>query len=231
MPLQEADQSPRTQILENSTQDKVRKQSPGLRLFPVSKPGQLYKDILLRNSGNDNGRTQMRDGFTVSILQNRIDLEYMAYEPAVLFINGRYYGIENLRERSNKDLIYCNYGLEEEDIILDGVPDVDLFPLTPEYGELHQFIEELDMTSDTAFMAVCRRINMENYLHYQLFEIYVGNTDWPHNNFKLWKRKVDGKWRWIVFDLDFGFNGVNDLHIIPWPTPWAKVILGGSGRL
>lgn len=177
--------------------------------FPVSKPGQLYKDILLRNSGNDNGRTQMRDGFTVSILQNRIDLEYMAYEPAVLFINGRYYGIENLRERSNKDLIYCNYGLEEEDIILDGVPDVDLFPLTPEYGELHQFIEELDMTSDTAFMAVCRRINMENYLHYQLFEIYVGNTDWPHNNFKLWKRKVDGKWRWIVFDLDFGFNGVN----------------------
>ncbi len=177
--------------------------------FPVSKPGHLYKDIMLRNSGNDNGRTQMRDGFIVSILQNRIDLEYLAYEPAVLFINGKYYGIENLRERSNKDLIYSNYGLEEEDIILDGVPDVDLFPLTPEYAELHQFIEELDMESDTAFRAVCRRIDMENYLHYQLFEIYVANTDWPHNNFKLWKRKVDGKWRWIVYDLDFGFNGAN----------------------
>lgn len=177
--------------------------------FPISKPSQLYKDIMLRNSGNDNGRTQMRDGFIQSILRNRIDLDYLAYEPAVLFINGKYYGIENLRERSNKDLIYCNYGLDEKDIIIDGVPDVDLFPVTPEYAELHQFIEELDMASDTAFQAVCRRIDMENYLHYQLFEIYVANTDWPHNNFKLWKRKVDGKWRWIVYDLDFGFNGVN----------------------
>lgn len=177
--------------------------------FPVSKPGHLYKDIMLRNSGNDNGRTQMRDGFIQSILRNRIDIDYLAYEPAVLFINGKYYGIENLRERSNKDLIYSNYGLQEEDIILDGVPDVDLFPVTPEYKELHQFIEELNMASDTAFQAVCRRIDMENYIHYQLFQIYVANTDWPHNNFKLWKRKVDGKWRWIVYDLDFGFNGAN----------------------
>lgn len=99
--------------------------------------------------------------------------------------------------------------MDEEDIIIDGVPDVDLFPLTPEYAEMHYFIEDLDMDSDTAFQAVCRLINMENYINYQVFEIYVANTDWPHNNFKLWKRKVDGKWRWIVYDLDFGFNGAN----------------------
>jgi hypothetical protein len=49
-------------------------------------------------------------------------------------------------------------------------------------------------------------MDVESYMEYMLTQIYLGNYDWPHNNVKIWKKKEGGKWRWILYDTDFGFN-------------------------
>ena len=44
-------------------------------------------------------------------------------------------------------------------------------------------------------------------MQYEAFQIFVDNRDWPGNNIKFWRdHRVGGKWRWILFDTDFGFG-------------------------
>jgi len=179
-------------------------------LFPMTKPGYKFKDIMLRNAGNDFQYSMMRDGFIQSLIINRIDLDYVAYEPAVLFMNGEYYGIQNLRERTNADYLYTNYGLNEEDVTI--IDQLEI-PTNTEYLKLINFIKSNDINNEAVFTQLGQMMDVDNYISYMITQIYSGNYDWPHNNIKMWKKKPDGKWRWILFDLDFGYNLYDtDLH-------------------
>jgi len=172
-------------------------------IFAASKPNRKYKDIQLRNSGNDFYYSMMRDAFMESIVMNRMDLDYLAYEPAVLFMNGTYYGIQNLRERSSTDYLYSNYGLEEDEVHLI---ETGAIPSDTSYTPLSNYITQSDITLPSVYNKVCQLMDVDNFINYMISEIYYGNTDWPANNIKIWKKKAGGKWRWILYDTDFGFN-------------------------
>lgn len=82
------------------------------------KPALKWKGIVLRNSGNDFGRMLFRDGYIQSVAASGMDLDHQAYEPTVVFMNGEYYAMLGMRERTNKDFVYSNYGLDEEDFCI-----------------------------------------------------------------------------------------------------------------
>jgi hypothetical protein len=69
-----------------------------------------------------------------------------------------------------------------------------------------------DITDPDNYNYLASMIDIDNFIEYQVAQIYFDNTDWPGNNIKYWRANLlDGKWRWIVFDVDFGF-GLYD----PW---------------
>jgi hypothetical protein len=171
--------------------------------FKATKPNMKYRSILLRNSGNDFDHSMLRDGFMQSLVMKRMNLDYIAYEPAVCFMNGVYYGIQNLRERTDEDFVYSNYGYDQEDIFIVEAMDM---ATDPEYLKLTNFISTNDITQSDVYNQVCEMMDMDNFMDYFLSEIYLRNTDWPHNNIKAWKKKDRGKWRWILYDTDFGYN-------------------------
>lgn len=175
-----------------------------------SRPTKKYKDITIRNSGNDAKYSMMRDAMSQTLIIGRMDLEYLAYEPSVLFVNGEYYGIQNLRQRSNADLLYTSYGLDKEDVIMTDTYDIIN---NPYYQEMMDYITDNDIKLDEVYDSLMTMMDVENYMHYNMTHIYTANYDWPHNNIKLWKKKENGKWRWILYDTDFGFNlFIDDLH-------------------
>jgi len=50
-------------------------------------------------------------------------------------------------------------------------------------------------------------IDVDYFATYQNAEIFMANVDWPGNNTKFWRENGnDGKWRWIVFDIDAGLG-------------------------
>lgn len=196
-----------SQLDQKSLQIKPKKKYGNSRLdYAIfsSRPTKKYKDIVLRNSGHDAFYSSMRDAMTQTLIMDRMDLEYQAYEPAVLFINGEYYGIQNLRERSNEDLIYTCYGIDDEEIILLDIYDIKRNH--PMFAELGTYLDNNDITDDSNYLQFKSMIDVRNFIFNYITNIYVTNYDWPHNNQKMWKRKVDGKWRWILFDTDFGFG-------------------------
>ncbi len=174
--------------------------------FFTAKPNQKYKSILLRNSGNDFFYSMLRDGFMNTLVEKRMNIDCIAYEPAVCFMNGVYYGIQNLRERSDFDFIYSNYGLDEEDVLLLESGEIET---DTSFAQVNTYITTNDITKPDEYSKVCDMIDIESFINYFLTEIYYANTDWPNNNIKVWKLKTGGKWRWILYDTDFGYNLYN----------------------
>ena len=74
-----------------------------------------FKSIVLRNSGNDFRSTMLRDGFMQSLLIGRMDIDYQAYQPTIVFLNGEYRGILNLREKMDEYYVESNYGINSDD--------------------------------------------------------------------------------------------------------------------
>ncbi|MCQ2193427.1 MAG: CotH kinase family protein [Paludibacteraceae bacterium] len=169
------------------------------------KPNLQWKSVVLRNSGNDFGRSYLRDGFMQSLLIGQVDIDHQAYEPAIVYINGNYYGLLNIRERTNKDFIFSNYGLEEEDIYIEEVSS-SLKVSTEGYKEVAALLEEPDMNAEGMYEKIDQQIDINEFLNYFMAQIYYANTDWAGGNLKAWKRIENGKWRWILYDTDFGFS-------------------------
>lgn len=178
-----------------------------------------YKRFLLRNSGNDWEGALFRDAFMQSLLKNtRLDIMYA--RPAVVFINGEYWGIHNIRDRLDERYIETHYGLKETEItILDG--NANYSDGDPDgrnhYLSLYQYINQNHLGTAQNYEHVKTLMDVENFADYQIANIFFGNTDWPGNNIQYWRRNTptyeplapygwDGRWRWMVFDTDFGFG-------------------------
>ena len=87
--------------------------------FPEDRPGITdFKSLALRNAGNDFDYLFMRDAVIQLNTARHCDIDYQAYRPAIVYFNGEYMGMLNIRERSNEDNIYTNY---------DGLEDIDMF--------------------------------------------------------------------------------------------------------
>jgi hypothetical protein len=180
-------------------------------VFDAIKPGIKYHDIQMRNSGNDFYYSMMRDAFMQSIVQRRLNLDYEAYEPAVIFINGVYYGIENLRERTNESFVYSNYGIDEDDIYEIEATNINVdtendIATDTAFSAFSSYLKNNDVTSGAIYQRIGQLMDIDNFISYNVADIFFGNTDWPYNNCKMWRKKVNGTWRWFLTDTDFGFN-------------------------
>ncbi|KAA3653667.1 MAG: hypothetical protein DWQ10_18250 [Calditrichaeota bacterium] len=78
---------------------------------------ETFEALVLRNSGNDWSSTMIRDGMMGSLLAS-VDVDRQAFRPAVLYINGKYWGIHNIREKINKHLIASHHGTAPANIDL-----------------------------------------------------------------------------------------------------------------
>ncbi len=179
--------------------------------FFKDKPISSFHMIMLRNSGNDFNNTQMRDGM-ISELAKNMDIDREAYQPAIVYINGEYYGIQNVREKQNKHYVAENYGYDKSDIdvMKNGYELTDGF--ADDYWEMRNFIENNDMSLSANYEKAKKLLDIPSYIDYYILETYIVNGDWPGNNYACWhSRSDDTPWRYLLFDCDFGF-GIWDLE-------------------
>jgi hypothetical protein len=171
-----------------------------------------YQSFVLRNAGNDFKWTIFRDELMHSLIRDEMDLEQSSYRPSVVFLNGAYYGIEHVREKINENFIAAHSGIDKDKIdMLEFIPhDSNVKVLKGKvdaWQQLIDFITAHDLGDSANYAAVASRIDVENFILYQVAQIYFDNGDWPGNNIKWWRpNSPEGKWRWILFDTDFGFG-------------------------
>lgn len=215
--------------------------SPALKDVQLfhSKPITEFKSFVLRNAGNDYDYTRFRDGMMTDLVKN-MNTDIQAFEPVVLYLNGQYWGHINLREKVNEDYLESNHNVDASKLDLLDLDASVLEGSNADYLELIDFINNNSLVNDANYEIAAKQIDIDNFIDYQLSQIYFNNRDWPGNNIKYWKSQADeGKWRWIMFDTDFGFGiyGATDytLNTISfaletngpsWPNPpWSTLLL------
>lgn len=171
------------------------------------KPIHQFNNILLRNSGQDWWRAMFRDGMMQTLVKDQMDIDWQAYKPAILFLNGDYWGIHAIREKHNEHYLESNYGINPDAIdILSGNTSVKQGS-AEHYEAMIDFIESHSMAVTEDYHWVSTQMDINEYLNYMIAEIYFANIDWPGGNIKYWREQgANHKWRWILFDLDLGFG-------------------------
>ncbi|MEI6945605.1 CotH kinase family protein [Paraflavisolibacter sp. H34] len=200
-----------------------------------------FKRLILRNSGNDWGRTFFKDALAHMLVRSILPIQH--YRPTVVFLNGEYWGLHNLRERPDKFFLASVYGVDPDDLdLLSGNLEVSEGD-ADHYDELLRYLQKTDLSTVAGFEGVARRMDVENYLDYYSAEIYFANTDWPQSNIDYWRERVpynpaalpgrDGRWRWILHDVDLGLEDPQ-FDAIAWTTApespykseeWPNVLL------
>ncbi len=210
---------------------------------------QLFKEkaidefggFILRNSGNDFNVTMFRDALMQQLIREQMDIDYQSYTPAVLYLNGQYWGIQNMREKTDADYLESNYGLKKDQIdLLEGSGNA-IEGSNATYTNYINQLQQIDRSTQQAYDYIDSQIDVQEFINYTVAQIYFANTDWPGNNIKYWREKSStGKFRWLLFDTDFGFalytgasyathptlDFATDTNGPGWPNPpWSTLHL------
>jgi hypothetical protein len=202
------------------------------------KPIEKFEALVLRNGGNDGGQAIMRDGLTSTLIRD-MDIDRQAFQPAVIYLNGEYWGIQDIREKINSNYLAENHFVNPDNVNLLVSGGSILEGSNTAYTQLTTYLNSNTLENDQYYQQVKNKIDINNYIQYQLTEVYVDNRDWPGNNIKFWNTNDPGSlWRWIIYDTDFGFgykgataytfNTLNFALVPNSPTgpnsPWATLL-------
>lgn len=168
-----------------------------------------YRDVILRNGGSDFIGTHFRDAFMHRLVKNE-HIDYMAYEPSAVFLNGDFWGFYEIRERQDERYLEMthNVPVDKMDFLSHEGAVWTFAGSDTGFFNMHSFIVNGSPQSDNYLPAVKNMLDVENFVDYFIAETYYGNADWVgdwENNIKLW-RPHGGKWRYIMWDVDWGMG-------------------------
>jgi hypothetical protein len=190
-------------------------------------PVVAFNRLLLRNFGNEGTGTMIRDA-GLQYLSRDLHVDIQAYRPAVVFLNGEFWGLYNIRERLDERYLASHYHARRQDFAilsmffgrgaqLDAGSERDL----EDFRGLENFFYNNDFYSDEMYLIAQGYMDTDSFIDHYIANIYFGNIDWPGQNVRVWRYNgtpdpdipgLDGRWRWMLYDLDstsgftFGFD-------------------------
>jgi hypothetical protein len=166
------------------------------------------------NAGGQGVDTKIHDPL-VNTLAAGCNFLTREYEPYELFLDGEYWGVYWLTPRFKKDYFENKYGIRDGDVIETKVDHIEE-GTDEDYGlykDMLRMIADNDMSDEANYAKVCEVVDIDSWIDYYALELYIANTDWPNNNRSLWrvrnvenKPDADGKWRWVMFDVNLSMN-------------------------
>jgi len=152
--------------------------------------------------------------YLANTLEQELNFSTMKFIPCAMFLNGEYWGEYYITESYNADYISDHYHVDKEEVIMikngeitEGTEgDLNLF------FEAWYFISENDMTILENYEQACNFIDLDSYIDYYAAQVYIARcNDWPGGNEAVWRTREnngsrfgDGKWRWMLFDVNSG---------------------------
>lgn len=197
----------------------ARKEYDGNKVLQADlfETGYYPSTVTLFQGGND-VRTKAKDYIVADEIRD-MQVSVMHYEPYVLFLNGEYWGVYWLNEKYDANYFEYHYGVDKDNVIM--IKSGELEEGEEEdfkyYSKMYEFCSQTDVTKEENYQRVCEMIDMESYMDYYAIMCYIGRSgDWPWLNYGLWRVEKtentpygDGKWRWVIFDLNSPGFGVD----------------------
>ena len=183
--------------------------------------GRFYIDLFHTNymadtitlfAGGDDSSSKFRDMLASRLIADR-DFATMHYIPCAMFLDGEYWGVYWLTEKYDSVYLGYYYNVDKDNIIMiksfeaeEGEEKYEL------YSQMMDYMTYTDLSIEDNYQYACELIDIQSYIDYYAAEIYIGrHGDWPGGNEALWRvfktgdgKYEDGKWRWMLFDVNSG---------------------------
>ena len=152
-----------------------------------------------------------------------------------LYINGFYWGLYDISERIDEDFLEAYLGNGDFDLLKQpaeaGGPIQADEGDTVAWGNLSTKGLELrnDMTNVTLWNQVQAQLDVDNYIDYVIVNMFMGNTDWDGSNWRAYRERPSGKFRFLIWDCETSMrpDRVSDLDL----TDRSGGVLGPYGAL
>ncbi len=164
-----------------------------------------FKHFLLRTSGQDTYMSMIRDSFIHKVVKDVIDVDVMDSRPCVVYINGEYWGLYYIREKINEDYLASHHGVDPHRVDILVWNGFAMAGSNDAYLALVDYVATHDMRNPEYYAYATSQIDVDNLMDYLIIESYFGNTD--SGNIKYWRDQNGGKWRWILYDMDWALFG------------------------
>ena len=174
-----------------------------------------WEGFKVRSGGNHKSSYRMFDAFLQRTIEGELDIDLQSSRPVAVYLNNEYWGFYNIRDRLNSGYVKTHHPkIDAENIDIIKLPKLDgsshhwLYETISAgdniaYHALDDYITNNSMADDSHYEYVETQIDIDSYLDYIITNIYFNNGDWPGNNLRTWReRSPNGKWRWMMSDLD-----------------------------
>ncbi len=202
-------------------------------LFPNT-PFTHYQSFVLRSSSDDWRNTMFRDGCLQTLYQDHVDLIHQDYRPSIVFINGIFMGIHNIRDKINPGHLATHKSIDPNQMDMVYVDNDYNPPLidvksgdSGAFWAMWNFITKNDMSNAANYATAETLLDMDDFIDFYCIQILVANQSWRHNC-KLWRPKAgDTRFKTVVWDLDYGYQFIdrNNLSEITSNEPLVKALV------
>ena len=188
--------------------DKVLKYS----FFKTRPEAKKIKSFNLRNNGNRFWTDYIGDAMMTSLMEGT-EVDYQRSRQVVVFYDGEYFGIHDLRERLNRSFVETNYGIDSKSINMVKIKGNELEASGTNgasYQEYQQLVNEINNgnyagENNSSYEQLKKKMNVNSFAQYMLAEMYYHNGDWPTNNVRAWGGNGN-PFKFVAFDTDHGFG-------------------------
>ncbi|WP_407444018.1 CotH kinase family protein [Fibrobacter sp.] len=190
-------------------------------LFKTRPEAKKFRSFNLRNNGNRFWTDYIEDAMLTSLMEGT-EVDYQRSRQVVVFYNGEYFGIHDMRERLNRSFAETNYGIERKSINVvkncnngdEGYqngwcPSGTNGASASEFAQLVNSITSgnFEGENNQNYAQLKQKMSMNSFAQYMIAEMYVHNGDWPNNNIRAWGSPSNGvPFKFMIFDLDHGYG-------------------------
>lgn len=168
-------------------------------------PNKSFKHLLLRPFMSSWLGAGCND-YVCGRLAETLDFESLASRPAVLFLNGEYWGVYYVAERPDERFLHdhLDVSIDSVNIMYGWYGEVDCGS-PDDFLEFYDWMEQADLSQADQYDYAVSKIDINNFIDYYIFEMFIANRDWSNNNVRIWQT-FGGKLRWIFYDGDSCFS-------------------------
>lgn len=173
-----------------------------------------YSNFYLRNGSNQFLQFPYKEAYQEQALSGTTKNYYSAWRPVTVYINGGYFGLYELREKMDDEYfnIYDDADKDSIDILSLSAWNNSVLrsvvgnPVDTFYTIYNQF-NGLNPNSTTYWEDADQYFDQTYYTDYIIAESWVGNTDWPQNNIKIYRSNAtDFRYRFCTIDMELALN-------------------------
>jgi len=207
-----------------------------------------YSDFYLRNGSNQYLTLPYKEASQVKMMMKGSNGYYAAWRPVSVYINGEYFGLYELREKYNTEMFNTLENADPDSTEILSLSAFYNYTLRALEGDVQNFYDDYDAftalnVNDTNFWDNADPyFDMTYYTDYIIGETWMGNTDWPQNNIKIYRSNAtDQRWRFCMIDPELALapNGWTDCTFdaidyiqgadpnLPYINIWLRSIQNG----